>query len=309
MYPKHMHSRLALGALALLLGGVLAGCPTVKEPKVALTDAIKREATKVDFKQLLDDANTAALAYEDRRPIVEKFGNEKTVILANRNRFGRMFLVTDDQRNLQILSIRGTVTGNDLADGIDVRKLGKIFSDGKIMYFRGFLEETNHLFTAVRPRLKKDYDLRIIGHSRGGAMALILYKMLTNAGFDPAKIEVVTFGQPKITNRDGANKYGRLNLTRVVNGRDLVPRYPFFGPIANVNGRYIQFGQAVYLWKDRAWSLVPSAEERRITRKQHFIKIGEARVRFHPIKRYIERLGRVDKNKLIECCPFKGDRD
>ena len=76
-----------------------------------------------------------------------------------------------------------------------------------------------------------------------------------------------------------------------------------------MNGRYIQFGDAIYLWDNSEWSLVPSADEREITRKQLITRIGEARLRFHPIKKYIERLGRVDKGKLIECCPFKDDRD
>lgn len=310
MHPRHLYRALAVGALTLLLGGFLAGCI---EKKIEFPLTVNELAKTINFEQLREDALTAALVKKSDRDIVSRYGSGNVRIFFDENNYGKFFIATDDEAKVQTISIRGTTSINDFGDGLDVRTAGRVFSNGEtIRYHRGFVEETNSLYGVARGHLNSAYRLRIIGHSRGGGMGLILYKILTDTGHDPGKVEVVTFGQPKITNRDGANKYGRLNLIRVINGRDIVPRYPFFDLLSSMYGRYIQFGNAIYLWDNNEWSVALSDDERMITRKQFFPKDLRARVKLHPINRYIDKLKKMaelpDKQaKRVKCCLFKDE--
>jgi hypothetical protein len=58
----------------------------------------------------------------------------------------------------------------------------------------------------------------------------------------------MTFGQPKVTNRDGVRKYRTLPLLRFVNAKDPVPSLPPFEVFAVLDdGPYVHFGPEVVL--------------------------------------------------------------
>jgi hypothetical protein len=83
--------------------------------------------------------------------------------------------------------------------------------------------------TALKPLLKPEYKINVTGHSPGGAIALVLAMFLDN---DQFKVEqVVTFGQPKVTNVRGANSFQHINVIRVVPPNDLLPLVPLLDPL------------------------------------------------------------------------------
>src|SRR6266545_1295829 len=65
--------------------------------------------------------------------------------------------------------------------------------------------------------------------------------------------QAITFGQPKVTNRDGARKYRTLPLLRYVNAKDPVPLLPPFEVFAVLDeGPYVHFGPEVVL--EEGWN-------------------------------------------------------
>ena len=73
-------------------------------------------------------------------------------------------------------------------------------------------------------RAEKDARLLLTGHSLGGAVATIVGQRLLDFGFDPDRLQVVTFGAPAVGNKAFKQMYGnRLDLVRVTNTQDPVP--------------------------------------------------------------------------------------
>lgn len=66
-----------------------------------------------------------------------------------------------------------------------------------------------------------------------------------DAGYSLEKC--VTFGQPKITNRDGAKKAAHLPLLRVINQQDVVPLVPPNTLLNLPRGGYVHFAPEVQL--------------------------------------------------------------
>lgn len=57
--------------------------------------------------------------------------------------------------------------------------------------------------------------------------------------------QVVTFGQPKVTNEKGASLFAKAKLLRVVNGDDIVPKLPNPTVVSSNRGLYYHFASEV----------------------------------------------------------------
>lgn len=132
------------------------------------------------------------------------------------------YLLTNDKTKSQIISVRGTSNiANALLD-MDT----KLVTDphAGIRLHRGFSAAAEKIYGEVKPLLKKNYTISTTGHSLGGAVSLVLAMYLDLDGFSPGK--VVTFGQPKVANLAGAEKFKHLEVYRLVTPEDLVPLVP-----------------------------------------------------------------------------------
>ena len=93
-----------------------------------------------------------------------------------------------------------------------------------------------------RFRREKDARLLLTGHSLGGAVATIVGQRLIDFGFDPNRLQVITFGAPAVGNKAFKQMYGdRLDLIRVTNSEDPVPL-----TLQAVLRNYRQFGEEVH---------------------------------------------------------------
>ncbi|KAJ1967577.1 hypothetical protein IWQ62_001769 [Dispira parvispora] len=99
----------------------------------------------------------------------------------------------------------------------------------------GFLEiyqtVADQVYDRATESLKEypDYNLTIVGHSLGGALASLAAVDFTLRNKTLTEItNVVTFGKPRVGNEEYAAHYNSLHLnsTRVVNKEDLVPHLP-----------------------------------------------------------------------------------
>ena len=96
--------------------------------------------------------------------------------------------------------------------------------------------------------LQPNYQTRITGHSLGGAVAVILMMFLKEEGYLIEKC--ITFGQPKVTNRQGVQQCQHLPLLRVINREDTVPLVPPCTALNLLRGGYAHFGPEVQLEPD-----------------------------------------------------------
>ena len=90
-------------------------------------------------------------------------------------------------------------------------------------------------------RKEDDARLLLTGHSLGGAVATIVGQRLIDFGFDPDRLQVISFGAPAVGNKAFKQMYGdRMDLIRVTNTQDPVPL-----ALQAVLRNYKQFGEEV----------------------------------------------------------------
>lgn len=119
-------------------------------------------------------------------------------------------------------------------------KVHKGFNSYADFALRTLLDSASHEFLN-QYRGEKDARLLLTGHSLGGAVATLVGQRLIDFGFDPARMQVITFGAPAVSNKAFKQMYGsRLNLVRVTNTQDPVPLV-----LQGVLRNYKQFGDEV----------------------------------------------------------------
>lgn len=167
-----------------------------------------------------------------------------------------------------IVSLRGTRSFEDTLADVDaeqvlylnsgrcVRKCG---SNCRVHrgFYKYFVNTLDQISTALRKELDTpDYELLIMGHSLGGAIAVFLGLYYIDLGYDSTK--VVTMGQPLIGNEAftefvdsimGSRGKASLSATnrkywRVVRKRDIVTVIP--APLGDF-AQYAQFENQLYL--------------------------------------------------------------
>jgi len=158
----------------------------------------------------------------------------------------RYFVLADDASKAQTVVVRGSSNFRNWIVNAEYTKQSD--SELKLFLHEGFSAAADELLRSVRPTLKKGYRTSVTGHSLGGALAAVLMMRLMHEGHDID--QVITFGQPKITNEAGASLFAEAKLLRVVNGDDIVPKLPNPTIATSVHGLYYHFAPEVVLLPD-----------------------------------------------------------
>ncbi|WP_258861121.1 lipase family protein [Marinomonas foliarum] len=130
-------------------------------------------------------------------------------------------------KKVQTIAIRGTANLENAMLDLDLQLQPDTLLDIKL--HQGFGSGAKAVYEDIKPFLTQDQPIQLTGHSLGGAIAVILGMYLQNDGY-PVE-QIITFGQPKVTNVTGANKFHTLPLTRVVTPDDIVPLVPPISPM------------------------------------------------------------------------------
>lgn len=133
----------------------------------------------------------------------------------------RYFVEQDANTRTQTISIRGTAEKPNIWEDIETALIPDSILG--ISLHRGFRKDAQAVLRDAKPHLRKDYGIRITGHSLGGAVAAILGLYLEKDGYRIDR--VVTFGEPRFTTQDLMTN-SLTNTTRVVHDRDVVPLLP-----------------------------------------------------------------------------------
>lgn len=113
---------------------------------------------------------------------------------------------------------------------------------------RGFLKSVREIDAIATEKLDKKRKVRLAGSSLGGALAVVYGMFLKKQGFDIDLI--ITFGQPRVTDKKGRAIWGHLPLVRVVNRTDAFPAIPPYKPFG-----YAHFGRMILLHDDYYYSI------------------------------------------------------
>ena len=212
------------------------------------------------------------------------------------------FLAKNDRTKRQVLSVRGTSNVENVIVNISLQ-LSHDKHTG-IRLHQGFAKAAQHIFEEIKPQLHKDYTIDTTGHSLGGAVALILAMYLDVNHYTIG--QVVTFGQPKLTNIIGAQKFKHLNVTRLVTLKDVVPLVPPFDPTnlvlpfdpTDINNLdiYWHLGREILLLPGAGYSRLEGLDS--MLRATKFLdeQLSEENVEHHKMSFYMELINIKLKN-------------
>ena len=215
---------------------------------VFLSCALNKQLCPADytvrFSDALEFADKADLAYQSNDSVMASCEKKSCFVLDGALTQARAVVEVDDSARIQWIAFRGTATVSDAQ--LDADYTQKPDSVLGIYLHSGFAAAANDLLPKILPLLKPGYKTNVSGHSLGGAIAVVTALYLRKRGYIP---EVYTFGQPKVTNLEGAAvEADSLVLTRFVDDKDIVALMPplDWKPGGEL-GSYAHFGREVHL--------------------------------------------------------------
>ncbi len=242
----------------------------------------------IDFIQALAYAQRAALVYESDATIRQKAPAGTTVSILPETATGvKAYVETDDAKKLQWIVVRGTSNLANVKLDVDYNKV--VDSRLQVPLHKGFADTALQVYRFAKPLLKPGYDTRVTGHSLGGAAAVIVLMLLKEDGVTLG--QAMTFGQPKVTNRQGAAKYRGLPLLRFVNDRDPVPLLPPLDIFSLLDeGPFQHFGPEVVLKDGTTYAYFPEHQASRFSVTSFWSTLGNQQPPDHPIAAYMQSL-------------------
>lgn len=201
-----------------------------------------------------------------------------------------------------VVSVRGTSNVENAL--VDIAIKLQYDEKAEVKLHEGFSVAAAAIYAELQGQLDSTKTVHITGHSLGGAVAVILAMYLEKDGFNVGNI--ITFGQPKVTNLAGSRYYTDLNLLRVVTPLDMVPMVPPLDPmdIRNLD-IYWHIGTEVLINQDRTFSILQGSTA--MLRVTSFTQrmLDEVNVEHHRIDRYIDLI--EPKIEGAEQLPYKTD--
>lgn len=273
-------------------------------PALTSADPVENNGEPV-FLAIKKYAELANASYESSQNIEEsvKTLGDSLVHTGNLPDLQVSFFVTNnDEAKTQVIAIRGTANIENALVDIDI-KLEDDNATG-VRIHRGFALAAKGILAETQKKLNKEYKLVLTGHSLGGAVAQVLAMYLDVAGY---KIDqVITFGQPKVTNITGTLKFKHLNITRIVTPNDLVPLVPPLDPLdINKLDIYWHAGKEVILLENKDFSLTSGVQSMLRATKIFNQALGPENMQHHRMTQYLALV----KSKLGQAnhVPYQND--
>jgi len=255
----------------------------------------------VNFDNIKENALLSAAAYRtlDNASAVIAGTDYKLVHQATLEESGvSYFLARNSAR--QVLSFRGTSNLENVL--VDLKVSLMLDSKLGIQLHRGFAETSSSVLKYLTPSLDKSIPIIITGHSLGGAVAVIVAFYLQQEGYDVQ--QVVTFGQPKVTNVGGAASFNDLPLLRVVTVKDIIPLVPPISPLQLQDmDIYWHVGEEIILLPGQEYSSIRGIKS--MLRATTFTSSlpDESNIKAHQMATYLDLINqKIPQSKEV---PFK----
>lgn len=271
------------GAMSLL-GVVLCLIPACAGPSTRPTEP----PTPLNFAEILEFAERSALVYQDDATIRRASPPGSRISISGPMASGlKVYVETDDARRRQWIVVRGTANLANVKLDADYNQI----VDGRLRVplHKGFADAALQVYGFAKPLLQPGYDTRVTGHSLGGAAAVIVLMLLKEDGL--ALGPAITFGQPKVTNRDGSRTYRSLPLLRIVNDQDPVPLLPPFDLFSLLDeGPYQHVGPEVVLKDGTGYLYFSDHQAQRRSVTSFWNTLGNQDLPDHAIAQYVQNL-------------------
>ncbi len=256
----------------------LVGCaPHVRQTVLA--------APAIGFDRIQWYARLSHLAYESDSAL--RAVHPTAVVLELPTVGGRIVLLTDHTTKTHYIALRGTANRTD--DVIDI-EYSKVRQDlAPVELHRGFEKTAVVAYDSLRSRVMPGYRVNLTGHSLGAAVAVILGMYFHEQGITVG--EMVTFGQPKVTNGEGVRRYATLPLLRVVDCRDPFPLVPPLTVLSVVHGPYRHFGAELILADGPHYILLDEHDSERFAVTSFWLSLPHIAVSDHFMPSYLARIG------------------
>lgn len=281
---RHTRSRLFFGVVSLMLG---SGCGLV-QPPVGPSDPAP--ATPPDFARALVLGNMAFDVTANRTvsnaTLRKRYGSTTvtasvfSTVLPGDDGISRFMLLTDDANSRHTLVLAGTNTSIQWV--FDALTPLVPQSDLNANVHVGWHTAAFTVYDNVLPDLRREYPITVTGFSLGAALSCIVSEYLILAGYTVD--EVVTFGQPRLTDTAGVSSFENLPIMRFVNAGD---PFPF---MKSSDSPAAHFGPMVVLYDDADFSYVPANDPRQEIGTRSFSEFGEEEFGFHAEDLYRQRL-------------------
>lgn len=215
-------------------------------------------------------AKVSEASYTGVKPL-KRLGFNKVIKFRSGRTGTKAYLAINESKHEAVLVFRGTEKeGKDILTDI---KFGKKDYKGDKIH-RGFLTAyksvKRHIDREVS-LLPESYKIYVTGHSLGGALAC-LYALY--GAVRPFK--VVTYGQPRVGDKNLASKLKELPYTRYVHHADIVARVPKLGYHHSTELKYITNLGAVVdnpswfgMFRDRVFAFFDRLTDHKIS---HYVK-------------------------------------
>lgn len=297
--------------LNLSLGQITVACLLILACFVNNANAIENskvttsQFTTDDFAHWLDAAYMADATYKSRQDVEQVLISQgyKLQQFTQLEGYSVGYVIaTNDDTRQHIIAVRGTSNAeNIIVDAAFVLVPDKITG---IDIHQGFLLSARDIYQQIQSEINPAYTVNTIGHSLGGATALIIAMMLDVQGYSVG--EVITFGQPKVTNISGSRAFKHLNVKRLVTPKDIIPLVPPLDPMELMNlSIFWHQGTEIVLFNNSQYSVLTGIDS--MMRTTDFLNDipSEQHISNHFMSTYINHL----KTKLesAEEIKFKSD--
>jgi triacylglycerol lipase len=281
------------------LAGILLLAYVATQTSLASDDSAQNNDSLFSF--LLSYARLAHAAYQDEDHMKQtckdqalSFAGEGTLEIGKVG----YFIGTDPATTSMVIAVRGT---SNLENAfVDLNYTLREDHHTGIQLHTGFLQSAANLYREIKPRIKDGYTVHVTGHSLGGAVALILAMHLYVDGFNVG--DVVTFGQPKVTNRSGAAKFANLNVIRLVTEHDMVPLMPPVDISEIMNTKmdiFWHLGKAYLLFPDQYYATLEGLDSLKHSMGFFNKKPSQENIDAHRMDNYLNLIEKKAKHSVL----------
>jgi predicted lipase len=175
---------------------------------------------------ILNDARLAAITYQTDEEIRQFCADNgyNNLVIGKLKQF-KVKYFTVNTNDVQYIVVRGTSNFANVKSDILAMPVYDALS--QIFLHKGFRDAALGIFQNLEnayPKVQPAKKTVVVGHSLGGAIANIIGIYLYQNNFCLDRI--ITFGQPKITNKKGLASYADLPLFRIVGAGDVITCVP-----------------------------------------------------------------------------------
>lgn len=162
--------------------------------------------------------NLSADAYLTSKEFKSKYKTNKNKVGSSSYNNVKFFAIEDD--NNIFITFRGTASEENAKTDFNIKHLQFLDIENSKVH-AGFYNIAIHSKKIFRNLIKKNKSIVVMGHSLGGAVALLLGGILHNDGYN---VKVFTFGSPPVGNQIFIDSIKSLEHQRYVHIFDMIPR-------------------------------------------------------------------------------------